>query len=285
MSSVHLPPLTRTLRPLNERRVAYVVAHADPQPQGNPQDQPLDEESRYTTRTENKRNKDRLVAKRTARPRSGEGPETTRSRSLSISSYEMKGTPLSTGSGEGRETTRSRSYQYLEVDQNNVTHVVEGFRLDRTPDPTVYAVGSTLFSTLEGSLSACQVGNVSEHIERLSIKILVKYLTPDEVWVLVGTLGSDKPFAKFLAKDVSFNKDWQEFRVNTTWVRHEFGEQVERLTRFRIVVPPTDQPGLLDAVEFKVQTPGVEWERDWEYAYNEFKDLDSSHFLFDHDLD
>ncbi|THU85381.1 hypothetical protein K435DRAFT_869316 [Dendrothele bispora CBS 962.96] len=270
-SSVDLPPLTRTLRPLNEHRTAYATTHTNPQRQKDSQEQLLDdgdqgiESNRETLeRFRSERNNDRVLARESAHHE----------------------TPLlvETGdSGESHESTRSLSYQYLEEDEHKVTHIVEGFRLVRTPDPTVYAVGSTLFSTLEGSLTACRVGRVSERIDRLSIKILVKYLTPYEVWVLVGTLGADKPFAKFLAKDVSYDQDWQEFCVNATFVRLELGEQVERCTRFRIVVPPTDRPALLDAIEFQCQPREVEWERDWEYTYNEFKDLDSLHFLFDHD--
>ncbi|THU88293.1 hypothetical protein K435DRAFT_866431 [Dendrothele bispora CBS 962.96] len=181
------------------------------------------------------------------------------------------------------EKADSRGYQYFEVDETGVKHVVECFRLDTTPDPDVYAVGSTLFSTTDGTLSACRVGPVTERIDCMPIKILVKYLAPDEVWMLIGTLGSDKPFAKFLTKDVYYDKEWEEFCVQASLVRLEFGEQVERRHRFRIVVSPSDRPGFLDAVQFECQPPGVEWKRDWECAYDEFKNLDNSHFLFDRD--
>ncbi|THU88284.1 hypothetical protein K435DRAFT_866422 [Dendrothele bispora CBS 962.96] len=280
-SFADLPPLSRPLRPLNERRVA---AHTNPQLQRNhPQDQPRDEGSPGI--------KSKAIRERERRSESGTrslGREKTRSRSyqyLEVDENEVKRERRSESGTRslGRERTRSRSYQYFEVDETGVKHVVECFRLDTTPDPDVYAVGSTLFSTTDGTLSACRVGPVTERIDCMPIKILVKYLAPDEVWMLIGTLGSDKPFAKFLTKDVYYDKEWEEFCVQASLVRLEFGEQVERRHRFRIVVSPSDRPGFLDAVQFECQPPGVEWKRDWECAYDEFKNLDNSHFLFDRD--
>ncbi|THU99866.1 hypothetical protein K435DRAFT_794577 [Dendrothele bispora CBS 962.96] len=252
-------PLTRPLRPFPGRRQDYYIVHPEVLPDA----------ARPSTERFDSANDDERRSQHN-NERTSEGEERGRE----------DGSVSKDGVDTEDHCVRSQSGEYVTVNQEGDRTVVQWNRIIRTPTPSVYGVGSTLFSTTRAKLSACSDG-LGSRLDAVPVKILVKYMTPDQIWVLIGTLGSDRPFQKLLAEDVTFDELWREFRAESTYHTGWKGAEVERTARFRFQLESLEnEQDLLKALRYKVQMP-VDWDLDWAHAYREFKALDSEEFPFE----
>ncbi|THU92412.1 hypothetical protein K435DRAFT_800518 [Dendrothele bispora CBS 962.96] len=172
---------------------------------------------------------------------------------------------------------RSPSGEYVTLEEDGTRMVTQWSSLIRSPTPSVYGVGCILFSTTKAKLSICG-GHPSQRLDNMPAKILVKYLTPDQVWVFVGALGSDKPFQKVLANRITFDKYWREFSLEATY-RHTWLDE-DTTAHFRIRLPLLEETNFIKALKCKDQTP-VDWDPNWEQAYLDFKELGADQFPFE----